>query len=201
MTPRTALRLFALCFAALGSCTATPDSSPGMQMADGAVNHPITVEPNYRSLKLAWSPAEGLAPADAARFDAFVADYRDHGNGSIAISAPATPAAQGAVQFFAGHINAAGISRNKILVATHDVVDGDMRVEVNFLSYTASTDKCGDWSDNLAFTMDNSTPKNFGCSVQQNIAAMVSDPRDLLGPRPMGPDDGARRTTVMGNYE
>jgi pilus assembly protein CpaD len=197
----TRLRLLALCAALLGSCTVTPDRNPGMMMADGAANHPITVEPNYRSLKLAWSPLDGLAPADAARFDAFIAEYRDHGNGAIAVSAPANAGTEGAVQFFAGHINAMGVSRDRILVAAHDVADGDMRVEVNFLSYVASTEKCGDWSDDLSFTMSNSTPKNFGCSVQQNIAAMISDPRDLLGPRPMGPDDGSRRTTVLGNYE
>ena len=31
----------------------------------------------------------GIAPADAARFDAFVSDYQAHGNGTIVISAPA----------------------------------------------------------------------------------------------------------------
>ena len=53
-------------------------------------------------------------------------------------------------------------------------------------TYTASTETCGDWSENEAFTADNLTPKNFGCSVQHNIAAMVADPRDLLGPREAG---------------
>jgi pilus assembly protein CpaD len=95
-----------------------------------------------------------------------------------------------------------GISRDKILVATHDAPNGDMRVEVNYVAYQAHTPKsCGDWSDNLAFTAYNDTPKNFGCSVQKNIAAMVADPRDLLGPREMGEVDGARRATVMGKYE
>lgn len=202
MTPRHTLRLLAVCAAALASCTTTPDKNPGMMMPDGALNHPITVEPSYQSLKLAWSPAQGgLSQADAARFDAFVADYRDHGNGAIAVSAPSGPMAQGAVQFFAGRINAMGVSRDRILVANHDIVDGDMRVEVNYLSYVAKTDKCGDWSDDLAYTLSNSTPKNFGCSVQQNIAAMVSDPRDLLGPRRMGPGDAGRQVTIMGKYE
>ena len=53
----------------------------------------------------------------------------------------------------------------------------------------------------IAFTLMNDTPKNFGCSVQHNIAAMVADPRDLLGPGPMGPVDTARRATVMDHYE
>jgi pilus assembly protein CpaD len=203
MTPRIALRLLAAAaLIAMGSCAATPDTSPGMMLPDGAANHPITVEPSYRALKLAWSPAAGgLSPAEQVQFHAFVADYLAHGNGSIAVSAPATLGAQGAAQWFAAGINAMGVSRDKILIATHDAAGGDMRVELNYVSYQAHTDKCGDWSENLAFTLDNSTPKNFGCAVQQNIAAMVADPRDLLGPRTMGESDASRRATVVTNYE
>ena len=184
-----------------GSCSTVPGPDHAAVITpDGAANHPITVEPSYRSLKVSYTPA-GLSGADAAQLDAFVADYIAHGNGSIAVSAPATASAQDVIQYFAGRINQMGISRDKILVATHDAPDGDNRIEVNYVSYQAHTDKCGDWSDDLSFTMDNGTPKNFGCSVQQNIAAMVADPRDLLGPRTMGESDGARRATVLGNYE
>ncbi len=202
MTPRSPFHFFcAAALLALGSCAATPDRSPGMVMADGAVNHPITVEPSYRALKLDWAPqVGGLAPAEEVQFDAFVGDYIAHGNGSIAISAPDIVGGQEAAGWFASRINAMGVSRDKILIAGHDAAGG-MQVEVNYVSYQAHTDKCGDWSDDLAFTLDNSTPKNFGCAVQQNIAAMVADPRDLLGPRALGPDDAGRRTTVIGNYE
>jgi pilus assembly protein CpaD len=203
MTRQTALRLLAAAaLLVMGSCAATPDTSPGMMMPDGAANHPIMVEPSYRALKLDWTPAAGgLAPAEQAQFNAFVTDYLAHGNGSIAISAPATLGGQDAARWFAGRINAMGVASDKILVATHDAVQGDMRVEVNYVSYQARTDKCGDWSENLASTLDNSTPKNFGCAVQQNIAAMVADPRDLLGPRTMGESDASRRATVVTNYE
>jgi pilus assembly protein CpaD len=37
--------------------------------------------------------------------------------------------------------------------------------------------------------------------VQHNIAAMVSDPRDLVAPRPMTAADSLRRATVTSNYE
>jgi pilus assembly protein CpaD len=42
---------------------------------------------------------------------------------------------------------------------------------------------------------------DFGCSNQHNLAAMVSDPRDLITPRGMGPSDATRRETVIGTYE
>lgn len=184
-----------------GSCAA-PMQDADHTMEDGAVNHPIAVEPAYQSMKLYYSPADaGISPADQARFDNFVADYQQHGNGSIAVSAPAGINSQAMIGFFAQRINDMGVPKNHILVASHDAPDGDMRVEINYVSYQAHTDKCGDWSENLAYSADNLTPRNFGCAVQHNIAAQVADPRDLLGPRPMDAADANRRVTVIGKYE
>ena len=184
-----------------GSCAShAPDA---MHMSeDGGFNHPITVEPSYQSIKLYYSPADaGIQPADQARLASFIADYEAHGNGSIAVSAPAGMNSQAMIGFFAQRINDLGVSKDHILVATHDLSNGDMRVEINYVSYEAHTDKCGDWSQDLDFTADNDTPKNFGCSVQQNIAAQVADPRDLIQPRDMDASNSARRSTVINNYE
>ena len=53
MTPQATLRILAAAaLVAMGSCSTTPDTTPGMPMLDGATNHPITVEPSYRALKL-----------------------------------------------------------------------------------------------------------------------------------------------------
>jgi pilus assembly protein CpaD len=184
-----------------GSCAVA--SNDGHVIAeDGAVNHPIAVEPSYREIKLQYAGgAEGMTPDDAVRFDNFLADYRAHGNGSLGISVPNGPPARAAITYFAERAAATGISRDKILVSTHDVANNDWRVDVSYISYTAHADECGDWSENEAYTADNLTPKNFGCAVQHNIAAMVADPRDLLGPRPFEPADANRAATVIGNYE
>lgn len=184
-----------------GSCAA-PTADPNGMMEDGAVNHPILVEPSFRDLKVNFTGgAQGINDNDAVKFDAFLADYRLHGNGSLGISVPAGAPARDAITFFAERAAATGISRDKILVSTHDVTNGDWRVDVSYIAYSAHTDKCGDWSENLAYSADNQTPKNFGCAIQQNIAAMVADPRDLLGPRPMDATDTRRRMTAIDNYE
>jgi len=187
------------CILAAGSCAATNDSRSIAE--DGAANHPIAVEPSYRDLKVQFAGPQGMTPDDAANFDVFLDDYRAHGNGSLAISVPDGPPSRAAITYFAERAAATGISRDKILVSTHDVTNGDYRVDVSYITYTAHTDACGDWSENLAFSGDNLTPGNFGCSVQHNIAAMVSDPRDLLGPRRFDPADANRAQTVIGNYE
>jgi pilus assembly protein CpaD len=184
---------------AAGSCSVTNDA---MVSEDGARNHPITVEPSFRELKVQFAGgADGMNAEDAAKFDAFLADYRVHGNGSLGISVPNGIPGRAALTALAERAAATGISRDKILVSTHDVANGDNRVDVSYIAYTAHTQACGNWSENEAFTLDNQTPKNFGCSVQQNIAAMVADPRDLLGPGAMGPVDTERRAAVMDHYE
>ncbi len=189
-----------VCVLIAGSCSVTDDGN--LMSEDGAKNHPIAVEPSFRELKVQFQGgADGMNSEDTAKFDAFLADYRVHGNGSLGISVPGGAASRAAITFFGERAALTGISRDRILVSTHDVAGGDMRVAVNYIAYTAHTQACGDWLENESFTMDNRTPKNFGCSIQQNIAAMVADPRDLLGPGAMGPVDTARRAGVMDHYE
>ena len=190
-----------LCLAAVltaGSCT-VPFTKDADNFDDPAVNHPLLVEPSYQSMKVSYA-ANGTDPASAAKLEAFIADYRTHGNGKIAINVPSGPGMQQTVVSLSNQINEMGIGRDRILVASHDAAAG-AQVELNYISYQARTAACGDWSEDLAFTADNSTASNFGCANQHNIAAMVADPRDLLGPRPMDGSDGTRRQTVIGNYE
>jgi pilus assembly protein CpaD len=183
-----------------GSCSAQSGGDAHMTLDDPIANHPILVQPSSQSMKVSASPA-GIAPADVARLDAFVSDYQAHGNGKILISAPQGAVANTEVSRIADHINALGVSRDQILVASRDMGPGDAQVELNYVSYQANAAPCGDWSENLAFTLDNKTSANLGCSVQHNVAAMVADPRDLLGPSTMGGADADRRATVITNYE
>jgi pilus assembly protein CpaD len=182
----------------VGSCAA-PVIDEHLPPADSDVNHPITVEPGYQSIKIAY--AGDLTPDDAGRFSAFAQDFLAHGNGAITISAPNGPGSSRAITYFGEQLVALGVPRSRILVGTHDPVGADERVELGFVSYMAHADECGDWSVNVGFTLENTPQPNFGCAVQHNIAAMVADPRDLVTPRPMDASDATRRSTVMGNYE
>jgi pilus assembly protein CpaD len=180
-----------------GSCASPSDE---LSMADPTANHPISVEPKFTAIKLSFSaPQAGLMPDDAARFEAFVADYLSRGSGSISVSAPQGDGANAALSYFGARLFAMGVPRSRILVGTRE--DSDPRVEIGFIAYQAKTDPCGDWSDNLAKTYDNRPSRNFGCAVQQNIAAQVADPRDLVEMRPTDPADAARRGQVIDSYE
>jgi pilus assembly protein CpaD len=186
---------------AAGSCAAPYNDNYG-PMEDPVVNHPIQVEPSYRSLKLSFSaPNAGLMPDDSQHFDDFVADFIQHCNGSISITVPSGRDASATIAYFGERMASAGVPRDRILVATRDVTGGDVRVELGYISYQASTAPCGDWSASITYTASNHPTANFGCAVQHNIAAQVADPRDLMAPQPLGSGDAARRAVVYDNYK
>jgi len=195
-------RLAALALALLvGSC-ASEDGKEGFGNPDGSENHPIVVEPTDQTLKLPFTASEaGLMPEDAARLESFVGDYMNEGSGAISVSAPAGAGSSEALSYFGERLALLGVPRARILVGTHDVAGGDARVELDFISYSAHTGKCGDWSTDLAETGSNLTAPNLGCSVQHNIAAMVADPRDLMTPEQQTAGDATARATMMGQYE
>lgn len=185
---------------AAGSCAAP--SNDLVTSVDPDVMHPITVQPEYRAVKVSFSGSEaGLMPEDSAKLDGFVREYLTHGDGSISISPPDGPDSERAIHYFGERLANMGVPRGRILVGSHPVSDGDGRVEISFVSYVAHTTPCGDWSANAADTADNLPMPDLGCANQHNVAAMVADPRDLEGPRGMDAPDATRRTAVVGHYE
>ncbi|HEX4860755.1 MAG TPA: CpaD family pilus assembly protein [Rhizomicrobium sp.] len=190
-------------FLIAGSCAAPMNDGTGF-VTDPEQNHPITVEPDYHTLRLAYSASDaGLMPDDAARFSLFVADFLASGNGAISISAPRGGSANAAIGYFGERLAQYGVPRDRILVGER-ADGGDGKVELGYVAYKAHVEGCtpgGDWSVDWQDTSDNQPPPNYGCSVQHNLAAQLSDPRDLVQPRTMDASDATRRNTVMGHYE
>ncbi len=73
-------------------------------------------------------------------------------------------------------------------------------VMVAFQRSFATTQECGDWSQDLARTGDNEPYANFGCAQQNNIAALVTNPQDFNHPRAETPSDSMRRMQVFSDY-
>jgi pilus assembly protein CpaD len=183
-----------------GSCAAPPTNNEATLTSDPDTNHPIVVEPATKSVRLSFSAADaGLMPEDAARFDTFVGAYLSSGDdGAISITVPNGPTAQQTISYFGERLASYGVPRARIMVGYRN--DSDPRVELNYVSYSAHTDKCGNWSQ-ASDIASNLPMSDFGCSVQHNIAAQIDNPRDLVVPRDLGPADAARRSVVIGHYQ
>ena len=151
---------------------------------DGARNHPIAVEPSYRDLKVQFAGgADGMSADDAVKFDAFLADYRVHGNGSLGISVPNGAASRAAITYFAR-----ARRRDRHQPRQDPGLDPRCRQRRSaggcqlYRLYRPRRVLRRLVGESRLSPPTICTPKNFGCSVQHNIAAMVADPRDLLGP-------------------
>ena len=80
---------------------------------------------------------------------------------------------------------ASGIKRNRIVMTSYQAASSETSapVRVSYISMRAQTDKCGRWPSDLVETSENKHYADFGCSYQNNLAAQMANPADLLGPR------------------
>jgi pilus assembly protein CpaD len=53
---------------------------------------------------------------------------------------------------------------------------------------------------NMADISSNNELPTLGCSIRTNLAAMISDPGDLLGQRALDEGDPVRRSTILGKF-
>ena len=74
-------------------------------------------------------------------------------------------------------------------------------VRISFFAMRAQTDKCGRWPKDVLESSENKHYANFGCSYQNNVAAQIANPADLLGPRKQTPIDAANRGAVIDDYQ
>ena len=97
-------------------------------------------------------------------------------------------------------LSESGVDRKSVRVTAYRGAgnDADAPITLSFMTYAASAPDCGlDWSENLNFSPRNLPWPEFGCSTQHNLAAVVSDPRDLTEPRAQDSADAMRRGTVL----
>jgi pilus assembly protein CpaD len=180
----------------------------GWQLVDPEQRHPILVsrQPAVLNLHVA-SGSEGLTPSQRGRVMDFIDRSRagDAGNSRFVIAAPAGSANEGAAMHAADDARrlmlASGYSESSIATAAYHASGRDAPLRISYMRYVAEAPDCGqDWSENLARTYQNTPYPDFGCSNQRNLAVMVANPADLLGPRTMTSRDSNRRDDMYGKY-
>jgi pilus assembly protein CpaD len=159
---------------------------------------PISVQPRMMTLRLLYNGQPALDFDTVGQIARFAQDYLTHGSGSLAVLPPTgNPAVADLV---IAELIELGVSRNQIMIGGTTAPGPVDDIRLTFIRYVAEAPPCGDWSTNLSKTGGNTLPPNFGCATQHNIAAMVSDPRDLVAPDASGQADAQRRLTVLDKY-
>ena len=95
-----------------------------------------------------------------------------------------------------------GIASTKIVNTSYAAAGpGDAApIRLSFVGTTAITTLCGEWPANIAADLSNQNYYNFGCASQNNLAAQVANPEDLVAPRGMTPIDAQRRNNAIQEY-
>jgi pilus assembly protein CpaD len=198
---RTFLRLLPLvAVTALAGCeAATPFNGDVYEPTSYTERYPIEV--TKRPVKLDVSAAHGqLGPNQADTVARFAQSAIANRVSSIHIRRPSGGGKSIAVaQSIATILQRNGIGENVIVHSTYEGNAGSP-VLVSYTRAIAVTKPCGDWSVDMTGDGTNQDYPNFGCATQNNIAAMVSNPRDFETPRSMSPSDPARRSLVFDKY-
>lgn len=199
------LALLALAAAAVAGCR--PDhSSPqvaGWTLIDPTERHPILVSQEPVTLNVpVHRGSYGLSNSGRERVARFLHRYRatDTGNSKLVIATPAGHANEVAGMQIVSEIREIIADAGFSPASVHVEPSSGSSVRLSYLRVVAQGPECGLWPTNVAKDPANVPYPNLGCANQQNFAAMVSNPADLLGPRTVTPRPGDRRTATYDKY-
>jgi pilus assembly protein CpaD len=201
----------AAAMAVLAGCanTGRPDSVVvGAVPDDYRTNHPIVIAEKDMVLDLPVGATDrGMTGTQKVALGGFLTDYDRRAAPALTIMSPVgsrnASAASHAASEFARYAQRQGVPASRIHLSSYqaEAVNVSAPVRVMFTAMTAQTNKCGRWPEDIADTTDNKHYANFGCSYQNNLAAQIANPADLLGPRKMTEIDAANRDRVIEVYQ
>jgi pilus assembly protein CpaD len=175
---------------------------------DYRTNHPISISEQEEHLDVVVGASDkGISIAQRQVIQGFVAQYMANGSGPVQIMLPANGVNSAAARRVQPDIVAAlrkgGVSSGHIVTASYapPTSDGAHPVRIAYRALAASTTPCGKWPEDLTKNAENKHFANFGCSYQNNMAAMIANPADLLGPRATTQVDPTKRGAVIGEYQ
>lgn len=170
--------------------------------------HPIIIDEKEQVLDVPVSSGSYDLPRAAySSIEGYANGFRRQQSGTITVMIPSgSPNEQAARAVSNGIIDAivsTGVSRSRVSMARYDASQHGTSapVRLSYRAVKASVTGCGQWTDDLAAkTSENGNYHNFGCATQNNLAAQIANPADLLGPRGMTAPDAVRRGNIIDTY-
>ena len=193
--------------ALLAGCAKRDSITVGSVPDDYRTNHPIVIAEKEEVLDLPVSASDrGMTKQQRETLDGFLSGYDRSASPVLRIMTPSGAANEVAASYaandFARMAKRAGIPASRLMITSYQAGSPDVSapIRVSFTAMKAQTDKCGRWPEDIANTEDNKHYANFGCSYQNNLAAQIANPADLLGPRKETTIDAERRGQVIDGY-
>ena len=204
-----AIVLAAGLMAALAGCTKSTQDTliTGGIPDDYRHNHPIAVEEMVQTMDIPVGQSSSRIPGPVlANIGGFAQKFIASGSTPIVVVAPSGSPNQAAAASIAVQTEQAlrnsGVNPRSIEYRIYRAgpEERNAPVRIVFNGIVAHTAPCGPWPDQLSETAQNREYSAFGCATQQNLAAIVQSPLDLLYPRGLTPADATRRATALDAY-
>ncbi len=207
--PRFAALAMIVMATAVSGCAGSRDGMTTSAITDDyRQRHPIVLTDKEHRVDIPVSVSDRRLTSgmrDTVR--GFVQDYRAHATGTVEIMTPRESANSAAASALRRQIRqelvASGIPSARIADNYYPAGGpGDAApIRLRFMATAAVTNACGQWPADLADNaFDNQNYYNFGCATQNNLAAQVANPTDLIAPRAMTPIDADQRSKVIDAY-
>ncbi len=210
-TERTAamrrLVLAAAAVALLSGCANRDSVTVGSVPDDYRTRHPIVVSEKEQTVDVPVASTDrGVTTTQRYAVEGFIAGYDHSAAAPVTILTPYgsqnEAAANAVAQDLVKLLKKNGVPASRIAIAAYqaDAAETAAPIRVSYMAMAAQTGKCGRWPDDLTETAENKNYANFGCSYQNNLAAQIANPADLLGPRKPGEIDAERRNIIIDDY-
>ena len=201
--------LAALAGVALAGCAGKQTADLNVAPSSYQTRHPIVVDASPTNLDLpAGNQKTHFTPGMKSAITGFAFDYRRSGGKGIDILVPAGSSNEAEASHIAGHaraaLNKAGIPSSHIRTRSYQALSAGHpgHVRLTFTAIKARVaSECGVWPTDIGNDINNENYENFGCASQQNLAAIIADPNDLISPRGPGEINPERTDVVISDFE
>jgi pilus assembly protein CpaD len=174
---------------------------------DYRMNHPISIEESVDTMDVPVGlNSQHLTGGMRANVQGFGIKFLNSRSAVIAIVVPRGSANARVAGWLANEIQdtliGAGVSPKSIELRSYKANRAEQTAPIRlaYARIAAKTAACGPWQDSMMMSKENTNYGAYGCASQQNLAAMVDNPLDLLYPRAMTPASATRRSGVIDSY-
>lgn len=173
--------------------------------------HPISLREGGQTVEVFLGRFRGgLTPNQRADVLSFAQAWRHDATSGIIIDVPTNEStarsSADALRQIYSIFAASGIPRDAVQTRNYRASGTALAsIKLNYAKLVASAGPCGEWPKDLGpssgkMYLTNNPYWNFGCSTQQNLAAQVANPADLVQPRGSTPAYSARRSVMIDKY-
>jgi len=192
--------MFASATVILSACT-TPSASTGPSVFENK----IQVAESIERLELYTRPnGLELSARDQVAVSQFLQNYGHRGNGPLYVNIPNSSGdglgAQQAQAVIRDSLAGVGLGNAAVQTGQYQTAQGSPApIVVSYRTLKTVPQDCR-YLGNATNTYANQPYDSFGCFHSANLAAMISDPRQLLQPYDMTVPNSQRRQTIYDKY-